>query len=281
MDSTKNNIKSGKEIDIRDAAGYLLTKSWIIILVTVCAVIFAFLLSSFTTDLYTSQCTVFILTKDTNNSNTSQTGNLSSSDFSVAIQLTKMSPDIFTSDDFAKTVAQELLADDGRYIGLVASGLQVNDGSVPNSFKEYLTKLYGESSVTLPNLTALVKSCIKITYDDVKCSVTLSATQANKYIATMIADAANKSMQSHLNKSVQSDDSVIVGQVSYASIPTTPSNNHLFRNVIIGAILGMVAICAILLAFYIFDDKIKTPDDIEKHLGLSVLGEIPEIEEEA
>jgi N-acetylmuramoyl-L-alanine amidase len=61
----------------------------------------------------------------------------------------------------------------------------------------------------------------------------------------------------------------------------TQSNIHYFRNMAIGAILGFVVICAVLLAFYIFDDKIKTPDDIEKHLGLSVLGEIPEIEEEA
>ena len=49
----------------------------------------------------------------------------------------------------------------------------------------------------------------------------------------------------------------------------------------LGAAIAVVVVCAILLAFYIFDDKIKTPDDIEKHLGLSVLGEIPEIEDEA
>ena len=48
----------------------------------------------------------------------------------------------------------------------------------------------------------------------------------------------------------------------------------------LSAVVAIIAVCAILLAFYIFDDKIKTPDDIEKHLGLSVLGEIPEIEEE-
>ena len=59
------------------------------------------------------------------------------------------------------------------------------------------------------------------------------------------------------------------------------SNIHYFKNMALGAIISVVAICAILLAFYIFDDKIKTPDDIEKHLGLSVLGEIPEIEDEA
>ena len=48
----------------------------------------------------------------------------------------------------------------------------------------------------------------------------------------------------------------------------------------LSAVIAIIVVCAILLAFYIFDDKIKTPDDIEKHLGLSVLGEIPEIEDE-
>jgi len=66
---------------------------------------------------------------------------------------------------------------------------------------------------------------------------------------------------------------------SSGKIPSSPSNKNSTRNAIIFGIIGAVAICAILLVIFIFDDKIKTPDDVEKQLGLSVLGAIPEIDE--
>ena len=86
-------------------------------------------------------------------------------------------------------------------------------------------------------------------------------------------------MQEYINDNFKVD-TIIVGRIDYESIPTSPSNINYFRNMALSAIVAVVAICAILLAFYIFDDKIKTPDDIDKHLELSVLGEIPEIEED-
>ena len=55
MDSTNNNVKGGKEIDIRDAIGFLFSKLWIIALITACAVIVAFLITSFTTEIHHCQ----------------------------------------------------------------------------------------------------------------------------------------------------------------------------------------------------------------------------------
>ena len=86
-------------------------------------------------------------------------------------------------------------------------------------------------------------------------------------------------MQDYINDNFKVD-TISVGRIDYESVPTSPSNINYFRDMFLSAVVAAIAICAILLAFYIFDDKIKTPDDIEKHLGLSVLGEIPEIEED-
>ena len=103
MESSNNvsNNKVGKELDIRDIVSYLLSKFWIIALVAVCAVVFAFLLTSFTTPTYTSTTKTMLINK---NAGASLEGNLNVSDLSAATYLTKMSSEIFTSDSFSVRV---------------------------------------------------------------------------------------------------------------------------------------------------------------------------------
>ncbi|SEQ21235.1 Capsular polysaccharide biosynthesis protein [Lachnospiraceae bacterium NE2001] len=63
--------------------------------------------------------------------------------------------------------------------------------------------------------------------------------------------------------------------MDYGQIPDHPSEPSLTKNAIIGAMIGFVIICGIITVMYILNDSIKTPDDIEKYLGLNTLGLIP------
>ena len=265
MDS--NNTKSGKEIDVRDAAGYLLSKVWIIALVTICAVIASFLITSFTTPMYTSTSKVILYNKNTPTNNTVN-GNLNASDFTIAIQLTQMSPEIFTGDEFAKRVASLLNEDEGPFNAYLSGKHDYENDQ--RSFKQF----YGG---TIPD--SVVKKSLSVVSDVDTCSITLSSRTTDQIISTIIVNAASSCLQQHIKEIIDAD-SVRVGNIDSGKVSNTPSNIHYPRNMALGAVLGFVIICAILLAFYIFDDKIKTPDDIEKHLALNVLGEIPEIEEE-
>ena len=271
MDSTNNNnnsVKVGKEIDIRDAIGYLFSKIWIIALITAATIIVAFLITNFTTELYTSTNKAMLINKNEQvDNNTSD--KLNASDLSIAIQLTKMSSEIFTSDSFAVRVAEMLNTDDGQFTDIL--GYKDSDKKIPRTFSDFYG---GEIQYSA------VKSSLRVSSNEDTCAVSLSSTTKNPTLSALIVTASYACMQDHINENFKVE-SIIVGQVDYGRVPKSPSNIHYFRNMAIGAVLGFVAICAILLAFYIFDDKIKTPDDIEKHLGLSVLGEIPEIEEEA
>jgi capsular polysaccharide biosynthesis protein len=76
-------------------------------------------------------------------------------------------------------------------------------------------------------------------------------------------------------------DTIRTEQVEHATTSATPSNIHTARNAIIAALVGGILACAALVIIFIFDDKIKTPDDIDRYLGLGVLGVIPEIDTEA
>ena len=67
--------------------------------------------------------------------------------------------------------------------------------------------------------------------------------------------------------------------VSQVRVPTDPVSPSIVKNTAISALIGIVLVVAIvviknLMANYIVDD-----DDIQKYLGLPVLGVIPEIEE--
>lgn len=269
MESSNNvsNNKVGKELDIRDIVSYLLSKFWIIALVAVCAVVFAFLLTSFTTPTYTSTTKTMLINK---NAGASLEGNLNVSDLSAATYLTKMSSEIFTSDSFSVRVAKSLNEDAGTFSNILGF-LDGENRTQPRTFKDF----YG-GEISYRD----VKSSLSIKSNEDTCAVTVSSTTVNPTLSVLIVTAAYNCMQDHINENFKVD-SIIVGQIDYGKVPSSPSNIHYFKNMALGAIISVVAICAILLAFYIFDDKIKTPDDIEKHLGLSVLGEIPEIEDEA
>lgn len=266
--SVKKDIKNGKEIDVRDAVGYLVSKLWIIALVVAVAVIIAFLLTSFTTELYTSTNKAMLINKNDQVGGTTS-DKLNAADLSIAIQLTKMSPEIFTSDSFAVRVAETLNNDEGSFTNIL--GYKDFENGVPKTFKDF----YG-AEIQFTD----VKASLTVNSNEDTCAVTLSSTTKSPTLSALIVTAAYQCMQDHINENFKVE-SIIVGQVDYGRIPVAPSNIHYFRNIVLGAVLGAVVVCAILLAIYIFDDKIKTPDDVEKHLSLSVLGEIPEIEEEA
>ena len=269
MDSSNNlsNSKVGKELDIRDIISYLMSKIWIIALVTVCAVVFSFLVTSFTTPMYTSTTRTMLINKSATSN--SIDGNLNVSDLSAATYLTKMSSEIFTSDVFSQRVADHLNSDTGSFIDILDVVTDEN-GNKPITFKMFYG---GEIDFTV------VKRSLSVKSNDETCAVSVSSTTSDATLSRLIVTAAFRCMQDHINDNFKVE-TIIVGRIDFASEPTAPSNIHYFSNMALSAVIAIIVVCAILLAFYIFDDKIKTPDDIEKHLGLSVLGEIPEIEEE-
>ena len=66
-----------------------------------------------------------------------------------------------------------------------------------------------------------------------------------------------------------------VNVVDYANLPENPISPNTIKNIIIGGLIGFVLVVAILVISFLMDDTIKTPDDVELYLGLSVLASIP------
>ena len=48
------------------------------------------------------------------------------------------------------------------------------------------------------------------------------------------------------------------------------------KNAALGFLLGFLACAAIVVVYAVMDDTIKTEEDIEKYLGVSVLAKVPD-----
>jgi Capsular polysaccharide biosynthesis protein len=87
-----------------------------------------------------------------------------------------------------------------------------------------------------------------------------------------IANAVRRAGAEHI-KNVMDIDAVNV--VYEANLPDRPSSPNAKKNAMIGAMLGFIIAAAVLVINMLMDDTIKTQDDVEKYLGMSVLGMIP------
>ena len=61
----------------------------------------------------------------------------------------------------------------------------------------------------------------------------------------------------------------------YGHLAEEPSSPNLIKNTAIGGLLFALLAMAIIIVAHLMNDSIKTSDDVEKYLGLNVLGSIP------
>ena len=64
--------------------------------------------------------------------------------------------------------------------------------------------------------------------------------------------------------------------VEHAILPDRKSEPSLTKNVLIGALIGLILILGLLTARHLMDDTLKTAEDIEKEFGIMPLSVIPE-----
>lgn len=99
-------------------------------------------------------------------------------------------------------------------------------------------------------------------------SVVTSDPQSSRLIADKICVVAKDKITNLL-----SVDKVNI--FSNANLPTHDSSTPLSTMLLVGAMIGVIFVIALAVLLSIFDDKIKTPEDVEKYTGLPTLASIP------
>ena len=90
--------------------------------------------------------------------------------------------------------------------------------------------------------------------------------------AKQIADILRKAVSVQITEIMSADS---VNTVEEGNLPTSPSSPNVKKNMMLGALLGLVISMGLIVLISILDDTVKTPDDVEKYLGLNVLTSIP------
>lgn len=255
MNSTNNTkVKDGNEFDIRDVLNFILGKLWIVLLAMLCFAVIAVVLSGVKTREYTSRAELFI-TQSTN------ANSISPTDITTGKQLAITAPSLVTLT-FCDKVAEEI-----------------------NTNNSIFVEKYG-------NITgAQILSCISASTNEETSIVTFTATTKNPEFSRDLVNVVTEYFRTYIvtfmypNIDLNDQDAMekisIRTMVSSAGVANySPSNVHTVRDAFLAAVVGAVLAIAVLVIIFMFDDKIKTPDDIEKYLNISVLGVIPEIETE-
>lgn len=107
--------------------------------------------------------------------------------------------------------------------------------------------------------------------------ISINIRDEDPYTASQIANAVREVAAGHIQKVM---DIEAVNVVDTANIPDEKASPSLAKNGMIGGILGVVIAIAMIMMVYLLNDTIKTQEDVEKYLNLSVLGMIPLMETE-
>ena len=108
--------------------------------------------------------------------------------------------------------------------------------------------------------------------------VTIIVSDEDPYTASEMANAIRDMAAEHI-QSVMDIEAVNV--VDSANIPSEKASPSLAKNAVIGGLLGVIIAMAIVIIIYLTNDTIKVEEDVERYLGLSVLGSIPYSEKES
>jgi len=148
-----------------------------------------------------------------------------------------------------------------------------------------LSNDYVELMKSRPVINGVIQSLgLEYTYDELIQMINLSVVSNTRIIrisvtstdpeeAMMIANQMARTAKAQLPVVMDAPSPSIAEE---AVLPTVKSSPSLSRNVLMGALLCLVAVLGVLTFLYMMDDTIKTPEDLEKEFGFMPMTVIPE-----
>lgn len=102
--------------------------------------------------------------------------------------------------------------------------------------------------------------------------VQINVTDEDPYRAANIANCVRAIASTQIKELMDVD---AVNMVYEADVPIKPSAPSTMMNTVLAAAVGLVVSVTILIFAYMWDDTIRNEEDVERYLGLSVMGVIP------
>ncbi len=151
-----------------------------------------------------------------------------------------------------------------------------------------LVLTYGEivkSRAVLEKVIHTLK--LNTTYEELSSKITvfpvkdteimnIKVLEKNPKLAAKIANEVPKIFTQEVIRITKADSVQVIDE---ARIPTTPIKPKKVLNIVIAAFLGIITSLFFIFLTEYLDNTIKTPEDIEKHVQLPVIGVIPLFED--
>lgn len=107
--------------------------------------------------------------------------------------------------------------------------------------------------------------------------ISISVRDTDPYRARDVANNIRVAAAEHIQRVMNTE---AVNVVDEANVPTTKESPKIKRNVLLAGGIGFLLTAVIFVIIFITNDKITTQEDVERYLGLSILGVMPLDEEE-
>ena len=152
------------------------------------------------------------------------------------------------------------------------------------SVSQKLAVTYGEIIKSRAVLESVISNLkLDSEYEDLVEKITVSPVQDTQIISISVQDTnpkkardiANeipKVFEKEVKRITKANDIQVIDK---AILPENPIKPNKMMNVAIAAVLGMMIGLFVVFVLEYLDNKIKTPQDVEKHLDLPILGVIP------
>ena len=148
-----------------------------------------------------------------------------------------------------------------------------------------LTSDYTVLITSTPVLEQVVTNLnLDMTAEDLKEDVTIN-NPTDTRILEITVDNPDSTMAKKIVDEIANVSSSYIGDkmevippkiIEVGKIATERTSPSVMKNSVIGFLLGFLACAAIVVVYAVMDDTIKTEEDIEKYLGVSVLAKVPD-----
>lgn len=270
--------KGFKELDIRDVLYYVLKKSWIIAIVAIVCLSFAIIYTALIQEKYTTNTKTFLIAGNGD----------SNSAWVVGESAVQNTPDLIEGNTFCAEVC-EILNNDGKLKDFFADNTIIKE-----KLDNYLLN-NGRPSVDNSNIKSFNEGKY-VTESNIKnwIEASISGKDLNTFVITaetkdpalsyLVANVVTWHYEEYICRFMTNDLSEPLQTLAYGIndtgvVSSSPSNKNYPKNSVVAALAGAAVATLILIVVFIFDDRLKTPDDIQKHLGLNILGTIPDFED--
>lgn len=148
----------------------------------------------------------------------------------------------------------------------------------------YLTTDYSEVITGRPVLDQVIENLdLDMEYSELSEKISIENPEDSRLLeitvedpdpetAKLIADEVAEVAADYISEKMDQDPPSII---QYGYVSEDPSSPNVARNTAVGAVIGAVLAVVVVCIMYLMNDTIQSPEDMEKRVGLKVLGSLP------